>query len=101
MLICGSMVTLAGCDDPADLLAQAMGYTRSVSDGMALRGWAGFPANPISLAQYARDLAASVRDARAGVTTEGVGGDEGFEPSPKWERTPLGEAFGVPGGGGR
>jgi hypothetical protein len=84
------LCTCGGCDDPADLLGQAMGYTASVSQGMALRGWAGFPSNPLALAQYARDLAASVKDARAGVVTEGLGdGGEDFEPSPQWQHTPT------------
>jgi hypothetical protein len=70
------LCTCGGCDDPADLLAQATGYTAAVSQGMALRGWSGFPANPLSLADYMRDLAASVKDARNGVVTEGLGSGE-------------------------
>lgn len=101
LAVMGLGLLVGGCDDPVDLLAQATGYTGAVSAGMAARGWEGFPADPISLARYMRDLRASLRDARNGVEPEGLG--SGAEPAaaPEVERETLrslGDAFGVPAG---
>ena len=61
----------SGCQDPGDLLAQALGFSAAVSAQMQARGWQ-FPANPLDLARYTRDLAASVEAARAGATNSAV-----------------------------
>ena len=98
------LCTCGGCDDPADLLSQANGYTSAVALNMAARGWEDFPSTPLALVDYARDLRESISEAKSGgVGTAGLrslGCDVARPlPAPVWQHTPLGEAFGVPGGG--
>ena len=105
VLLLVMLLTLPGCDDASDVLQAALSYPAAVSQGMALRGWDGFPGTPLALADYIGDLRDSISDARKGVVTEGLGDgadvDENAVRGAGGGLRGLGEAFRVPGSGDR
>ena len=77
LLLLAVIVGIGGCngEDVSGLLERIGAYTADVSVGMAARGWTGFPANPIALAMYTRDLASAIREAGEGAGDGGCDGD--------------------------
>ena len=66
---------------------------------MATRWWTGFPADPIALAMYTRDLASAIREAGEGAGDGADDGDRVPETGNRERRTAddVAAAFGVAG----